>query len=496
MYLGIDLGTSGVKILLMNEEHQVISTETVALPISRPKPLWSEQDPEDWWQATVTGINTLKKSHSKALSSLRAIGLSGQMHGATLLDKHGNILRPAMLWNDGRAMTQCETLLQREPKAQTISGNLIMPGFTAPKVLWVYDNEPDIFAQIDKVLLPKDYLRFRLSGDFSTDLSDASGTSWLNVKDRCWSEEMLTATKLSIKQMPTLHEGTDITGTISSDVAELFGVPKVTKIVAGGGDNAASAISVNVTQPGRAFLSLGTSGVYFVADNDYHPNPEATVHTFCHCLPNTWHEMTVHLSAACCLDWLANLLQRRDIGALLDEAHKNESTDTPIFLPYLSGERTPHNDPYARGVFFGMTHNTKAHHLAQSTLEGVAFALAQGQQAMEQAGVAIDEISVIGGGAKSYYWGEILSAALQKPLAYYKTGEVGAAYGAARLAWLALHPDCSIENAFPPSPIDHIIKPSEERQQRFARQQIIFNELYQQLKGTFAKAYHHNFLRG
>ena len=262
-------------------------------------------------------------------------------------------------------------------------------------------------------------------------------------------------------------------------------------MVAGGGDNAASAVSVNVIESGNAFLSLGTSGVYFVADEDYHPNPDATVHTFCHCLPNLWHEMTVHLSAASCLSWLKNLLGISDLEPLIQEAKANETdANVPIFLPYLSGERSPLNDPYARGVFFGMTHETKACHLTQAVLEGVAFAFAQGQAAMYDAGVNINNISVVGGGAKNAYWGEILSAALNKSLVYRKAADVGGAYGAARLAWLAANGG-DPRTVFQSLPINYVIEPNQNRSERLIHKQALFAELYQQLKGTFTATYGH-----
>lgn len=491
MYLGIDLGTSGVKVILMDDAQNIVTTGHGSLQVSRPKPLWSEQNPKDWWNATNHAIHEIQQTHQKQLSQVRAISFSGQMHGAVLLDKKGQPLRPAILWNDGRAMTQCQTLMQREPQALQITGNLIMPGFTAPKVLWVRDNEPEIFSQIKKILLPKDYIRFLVSGDYATDCSDAAGTMWLNVGKRNWSEEMLRATELTIDFMPTLYEGSAVTGKILPAIAKQWGIPADAIIVAGGGDNAASAISVGVIPTGSAFLSLGTSGVYFVADDAYQPNPGAAVHTYCHCLPKRWHEMTVHLSAASCLNWLRLLLDVNNLNPLIAEAKKHEhetEAHIPIFLPYLSGERSPLNDPYARGVFFGMTHETKSYHLVQAVLEGVAFAFAQGQQAMLDAGVKIKDISVVGGGATTPFWSEILSAALKQTLTYREAADMGGAYGAARLAWLAVHA-ADPATAFPPPPIVRQVAPTASRVLRYEKKQKLFAELYQQLKGTFAAAY-------
>ncbi|MEM9243504.1 MAG: xylulokinase [Pseudomonadota bacterium] len=489
MYLGIDLGTSGLKVLLMDEAQTIIDNCTVPLDISHPRPLWSEQHPEDWWQATDKAVQLLKNRQAHALKQVRAISFSGQMHGAVLLDASGHVLRPAILWNDGRAKIQCEEMLAREPQAWSITGNLLMPGFTAPKLSWVKTHEPDIFKQTAKVLLPKDYLRYRISGVFATDLSDASGTSWLDVGRRCWSKAMLAATDMDESYMPQLFEGNQITGTILPAVAQAWGMSEDVVLVAGAGDNAASAVSMTITKPGEAFLSLGTSGVYFTADNCFRPNPEQGVHTFCHCLPNLWHEMTVHLSAASCLDWVAGIVGADDLTELLHHVEQNEAEDVPIFLPYLSGERTPHNDPYARGVFFGMTHRTQPTHLVQAVLEGVAFAFAQGQAAMKDAGVDINHVSVVGGGARNRYWGKILSAALQQALCYNQDADVGAAYGAARLAWLGMHEKADPSEVFAPAKLLYSIMPETRRVEHYQQRQQLFNELYCQLKSVFNKAY-------
>lgn len=489
MYLGIDLGTSSVKALIINDQQQVIASASADLSLSNPQPLWSEQDPEQWWQATEQAIAGLHSSHRQALQQLRAISFSGQMHGATLLNHRGQVLRPAILWNDGRSVVECQQLVENEPLAEKITGNLIMPGFTAPKLLWLMNHHPQLFDQIGKVLLPKDYLRYRISGDFATDLSDASGSCWLDVGQRQWSLPMLTATGLDVSQMPSLFEGNQITGNILPQLANKWGVPTDVALVAGGGDNAASAVSMNVVESGSAFLSLGTSGVLFVADDQFRPNPSQAVHTFCHCLPQRWHQMTVHLSAAACLDWVAKLIGANDIGKLLKEVERHEDDDAPIFLPYLSGERTPHNDPYARGVFFGMTQKTNSLQLVQAVLEGVAFALAQGQAAMLSSGVKIDAISVVGGASRSHYWGEIISAALQQPLDYRQSSQLGGAYGAARLAWLAKQNQSVMSRGFDLPPLEHRIEPNPVRVECYRERQQLFNQLYQLLKPVFNQAY-------
>ena len=485
MYLGIDLGTSSVKVVLLNDAQEVIGQNSQPLTVSNPKPLWSEQDPELWWQATREAMRQLKKQYSKSLSAVRAIGLSGQQHGATLLDKAHKVLRPAMLWNDGRAMAQCKTLSARVPEHAQLTGSSIMAGFTAPKVLWVAENEPEVFRQIHKILLPKDYLRLKMTNDFATDLSDASGTSWLDVGGRCWSDAMLQATNLTQEHMPQLFEGTQITSQLATNVATEWGMKPSTVVVGGGGDNPAGAISMNVIKPGSAFLSLGTSGVFFVASHSYQPNAAGGIHTFCHCLPAQWHYMSVHLSAASCLSWLANTLQVANTKELLQEAEKDYDPHSPvIFLPYLSGERTPYGNPHAKGVFFGMTHSTTRAHLTRAVLEGVAFAFTDGQEAMLQANVAIDDVSVVGGGAKSLFWGKILAAALQRPLNYRLNREVGAALGAARLAYIAAN-NCDPQNAFAMPPIETVIAPDPALVHAYAKKQIRFRQLYHRLEDMF-----------
>ena len=480
MFLGIDLGTSSVKVILIDDAQTIIASHSEELTVHRPKPLWSEQDPADWWQATQTAILMLASEHANALKQCQAIGLSGQMHGATLLDKNNQVLRPAILWNDGRSEQECLELMAAVPTATEITGNLVMPGFTAPKLLWVKKHEPDTFAQIAKVLLPKDYLRLQLSGDFATDMSDASGTAWLNVKERTWSEPMLTACDLSIAHMPKLFEGTEITGQISTEIAGRLGLNPDCKIIAGGGDNAASATSIDVIEPGAAFLSLGTSGVLFVADDQYRSNPKQTLHSFCHCLPQTWHHMSVHLSAANCIDWLAKLVNL-SIPDLLNTLPSAKPGHTPIFLPYLSGERTPHNNPHARGAFFGLDHDCNTGNLLQAVLEGVAFAFADGKQVIENAGVAIKEITVVGGGSRIKAWGPILASALNHPLNYCEAAEIGGAYGAARLAWYAIHGG-DINQAFAKPRIIKTVQPDATLVTEYQTKLETFRNLYQATK--------------
>lgn len=489
MYLGIDLGTSSVKIVLIDSKQKLMGEASCKLSISHPKALWSEQDPKEWWKATNVAMQNLKDVHSKELSQVKAIGLSGQQHGAVLLNKENQVLRPAILWNDGRSFEQCTALEKAVPNFNKITGNQIMPGFTAPKLLWVEKHEPEIFKKMHKTLLPKDYLRLMMTGEYATDMSDASGTMWLDVKNRTWSKEMLEATHLSEKHMPKLFEGPDVTAQVLSELALRWGIPSSAVVVAGAGDNAASALSLGVIKSGSSFLSIGSSGVYFVASDAFNPSPKGGVHTMCHCLPNLWHQMTVHLSAASSLEWWKKASQEPSVKHLIEECKKNPNLSKSLyFLPYLSGERSPHNDPYAKGVFFGLTHASQRFDMTRAVLEGVAFNFAQGQSAMLKAGSKILETSVVGGGSTSFYWGTILASALGRPLTYRKNREVGAAFGAAKLAYLGISKQDPLTLA-PCGSIEHTAEPNPEMTILYKEKQKIFSLIYEQLKPVFAKAY-------
>jgi xylulokinase len=483
MYMGIDIGTSAVKAVVIDELGVVIDQASAPLDISRPQPLWSEQDPAQWWSATDTAVKSLRPASCQAV---RGIGLSGQMHGATLLDERREVLRPAILWNDGRSAPQCAALEAALPEMTRITGNRAMPGFTAPKLLWVRAHEPDTFAETAMVLLPKDYVRLCMTGDTASDMSDSSGTLWLDVAGRRWSHAMLAATGLEERQMPTLYEGNQITGELRADVAAAWGMARV-PVAGGGGDNAAGAIGVGVVRPGEAFLSLGTSGVLFLANDGYRPNPAGGVHTFCHAVPGHWHQMSVILSAGVCIDWAARLCGLGSAEALFALAQaRNRPTDGELFLPYLSGERTPHNDPSAQGVLFGLTQETSTAGIAQAVLEGVAFAFRDGIDALLATGATIDSISVIGGGARSAYWGAILSSALGRPLTYRNAGVVGPAYGAARLVRMAVE-NAAIEAVCTPPPILHVVEPDSARSDLYAHKIGRYRTLYRNLKELFVE---------
>ena len=481
MYLGIDIGTSSVKAVIVDDTDAVVEQASAPLNVSRPQAGWSEQNPADWWTATNTAVKSLS---AKARASVRAVGLSGQMHGATLLGEKDEPLRPAILWNDGRSEQQCRDLEKAEPSSRKITGNIAMPGFTAPKLLWVRENEPAIFAKTRTVLLPKDYVLLLMTGEKSSDASDAAGTLWVDVAKRRWSPEMLAATGLKESHMPRLCEGSDSTGTLLPAVAEAWGMSQV-PVAGGGGDNAAGAAGIGVINPGDAFLSLGTSGVLFLATPKFLPNPDRAVHAFCHCLPNRWHQMSVMLSAASCVDWAVKLTGAADAAELLSRVEARGRLDGPeIFLPYLSGERTPHNDPQARGVLFGLSHDTDAAAVGQAVLEGVAYAFADGLDVLIEAGATIEKISVIGGGARSMWWGGVLAAALGRPLIYRDGSEVGPAYGAARLARLAKTGEAA-EDVCRPPPVRVVIEPNQRDIDQLAPKRRLFSKLYQDLRARF-----------
>jgi xylulokinase len=436
MYLGLDLGTSGVKALLIDGNQKIIGSGHGTLDVSRPHSGWSEQDPADWIRATEEAIAGLKKTHPAELAAVRGIGLSGQMHGATLLDGNDQVLRPCILWNDTRSHKEAATL-DADPRFRAITGNIVFPGFTAPKLAWVKNNEPEIFHQVRRVLLPKDYLRLWLSGEHMSEMSDSAGTSWLDTGKRAWSAELLAATDLDVSQMPSLVEGSEAAGTLKPALAASWGMGAGVVIAGGAGDNAASACGMGTVGEGHAFVSLGTSGVLFAANSSYLPNPASAVHAFCHALPNTWHQMGVILSATDALNWYSGITGK-DAGALTAELGDSLKAPGPVtFLPYLSGERTPHNDAAIRGVFTGLGHESERTVLTQAVLEGVSFAFRDNLEALRSAGTNISRMTAIGGGSRSRYWLKSIATALDVQIDIPTDGDFGAAFGAARLGLIA-----------------------------------------------------------
>jgi xylulokinase len=436
MYLGLDLGTSGVKAVLIDAGQRVVGAGHGALGVARPHPGWSEQDPADWIAACEEAIAELKAAHPKELAAVEGIGLSGQMHGATLLDASDKVLRPCILWNDTRSHAEAATL-DAEPRFRKIIGNIVFAGFTAPKLVWVKANEPDVFAKVAKVLLPKDYLRLWLAGEHMSEMSDAAGTGWLDVGKRRWAGELLAATELDERHMPALVEGTERAGGLRGELAAKWGVKAGVPIAGGAGDNAASACGMGTVGEGQAFVSLGTSGVLFAANSSYMPNPESAVHTFCHALPDTWHQMGVILSATDSLNWLCGITGKDAAGLTKELGDDLKAPGGLSFLPYLSGERTPHNDATIRGAFVGLAHESGRAALTQAVLEGVAFAFRDSLEALKTAGTKLDRVTAIGGGSRSRYWLKAIATALGIPVDVPADGDFGAAFGAARLGLIA-----------------------------------------------------------
>ncbi|MBB3595361.1 xylulokinase [Rhizobium sp. BK529] len=436
MYLGLDLGTSGVKAMLIDGDQKIIGSANGSLDVSRPHSGWSEQEPAHWIRATEEAVAGLKAKHPKELAAVKGIGLSGQMHGATLLDASDNVLRPCILWNDTRSYVEAAAL-DADPRFRKLTGNIVFPGFTAPKLAWVAKNEPEIFAKVAKVLLPKDYLRLWLTGEHISEMSDSAGTSWLDTGKRAWSSELLAATNLDEKQMPTLIEGTEQGGKLRGELASAWGISGDVVVAGGAGDNAASACGMGTVSDGAAFVSLGTSGVLFAANASYLPKPESAVHAFCHALPNTWHQMGVILSATDALNWHSSVTGKSaaDLTGELGESLRAPTGVT--FLPYLSGERTPHNDAVIRGAFIGLAHESSRAVLTQAVLEGVSFAIRDNLEALRSAGTDISRVTAIGGGSRSRYWLASIATALGVPVDLPADGDFGAAFGAARLGLIA-----------------------------------------------------------
>jgi len=437
-FLGIDVSTTATKALLTDEDGEVAAVETSTYPFETPRPLWSEQSPVLWWQAAQKAIPGVLHKAGINGEQVASVGLTGQMHGLVLLDKNGDVLRPAILWNDQRTGSQCDEIHRRLGKERLIqiTGNVALTGFTAPKILWVAQNEPDIYTQAAHILLPKDYVRFKLTGEYATDVADAAGTVLMNLKHRAWSHEVLSALEIPVVWLPRLYEGPQITGSITSEAAACTGLKVGTLVVAGGGDQAAQAVGVGAVIPGVIALTVGTSGVVFATTPSPMIETEGRLHAFCHAVPGMWHFMGVMLSAAGSLQWYRDSLAP---GMRFDEL-LNEAESVPagseglLFLPYLSGERTPHPDPLARGAWIGLTVRHGRGHMTRALLEGVAYGLKDSFTLIQQTGLGeISQIRASGGGTKGALWRQILANVLQAELVTVNTTE-GAAFGAALLA--------------------------------------------------------------
>ena len=475
----MDLGTSGLRGILVDGSGRVLCEAESAISTSSPRPGWSEQSPGDWIEACEKVVGQLRSANGEAFSRLRGIGLSGHMHGATLVDGAGNVLRPCILWNDTRSAREAQ-VLDQTPEMRAISGNIVFPGFTAPKLEWVRAHEPEIFSRTAKVLLPKDYLRFWLTGEYISDMSDSAGTSWLDVDARQWSEEALRLSHMRMDQMPQLVEGSAAGGMLKADLQQDWGVADPVVIAGGAGDNAAAACGIGCINDGAGFLSLGTSGVLLAARETYAPAPETAVHCFCHAIPDRWIQMGVILSATNSMNWLSRNLGQ-SVSALVATLPENLSGPSAItFLPYLSGERTPHNDSAIRGAFLGVDITSEPTDLVHSVMDGVAFAMRDCLEALKSTGTAPDTLLAVGGGARSRYWLKVLATALNVPLTLPKGSAFGAATGAARLA-ISAAGDASLTEVMTPPDIDEIIEPQIDLTDAYDHEYRRYREFYKAL---------------
>ena len=445
LYIGVDLGTSSVKLLLMNGEGKIEKTVTREYPLYFPNPGWSEQKPEDWWKETVDGIKELTSECDK--SQVGGISFGGQMHGLVILDEKDNVIRPAILWNDGRTSKETDylnTVVGKENLSK-YTANIAFAGFTAPKILWVQANEPENFSKIQKIMLPKDYIAYKLSGVHSTDVSDASGMLLMDVEHKCWSKEMLEICSISEKQLPTLYESYDIVGTLKEEVAKELGLNSQCKIIAGAGDNAAAAIGTGTVGAGRCNISLGTSGTIFISSEKFGVDENNALHAFAHA-DGHYHLMGCMLSAASCNKWwMDDIVGTKDYGQ--EQAKITKLGENNVyFLPYLMGERSPHNNPEARGTFIGMTMDTSREDMTQAVLEGVAFAIRDSFEIAKALGIQIERTKICGGGAKSPLWKKVIANVLNVKVDVIETEE-GPAYGGALLAAVACGEFASVEEA-------------------------------------------------
>ena len=432
MFIGLDLGTSGLKGILINDRQQVLAEASAPLTVQRPQDGWSEQIPADWIAAAEAVLTQLSVH---GLGQVQGIGLSGHMHGATLLDAADTVLRPCILWNDTRSFAEAAAM-DADPRFRALSGNIVFPGFTAPKLAWVRQHEPKVWDKIAKVLLPKDYLRLWLTGEHVAEMSDAAGTAWLDTGKRVWSDDLLAATGLTRAQMPRLVEGSDVSGKLRPELAARWGLSAQVVVAGGGGDNAASGVGVGVVKAGDAFVSLGTSGVLFAANDGYQPDPATAVHTFCHALPGIWHQMGVILAATDALNWYASLVGQ-SAATLTGELGRLQAPSKTLFLPYLGGERTPLNDAAIRGAFLGLEHTTDRAAGTRAVLEGVTFAFRDSRDALAATGTRLEQVLAVGGGSKSDYWLRAIATALDLSILVPADGDFGGALGAARLAIMA-----------------------------------------------------------
>jgi xylulokinase len=479
--IGVDVGTSGTRALAVTTDGELVAEATRAHELLTPRPGWSEQDPGQWWEATRA---VLAEVAAAAGDEVVGLGLTGQMHGSVFLDAAGEVIRPALLWNDQRTAAECDDITRRvgEERLLELAGNPALTGFQAPKIVWLARHEPDAYARVASVLLPKDYVRLKLTGERATDASDAAGTLLLDVRSRDWSGEILDALEIPRAWMPAVYEGPEVTGTLLDGVADDLGLPRGLPVAAGGGDNAAAAVGVGVVREGALSSSIGTSGVIFAHRDAFAPDPSGRVHAFCHAVPGAWHLMSVTLSAGGSLSWWRDVVGG-EFDALVREAAAVEpGSEGLVFLPYLTGERTPHLDPEARGGFVGLTVRHGRGHLTRAVMEGVAFSMRDGLEIMRGLGTPDDDVRAVGGGARSPLWLQLQADVYGRPIRRTVIDE-GPAYGAALLAGVAADAFAGVEEAADRVRLRaEVAEPDPERARRYDELYELYTSLYPALR--------------
>ncbi len=484
MFIGVDLGTSAVKLLAMSNEGEILKTVSVEYPISFPRSGWSEQNPEDWYNGTIEGIKKLLEAVSD--KTVDGIGVGGQMHGLVILDENDNVIRPAILWNDGRTTKETDYLnsVIGQDKLSEYTGNIAFAGFTAPKVLWVKENEPENFAKIKKLMLPKDYIVYRLTGSYVSDYSDASGMLLLDVKNKCWSKEMLEICGISGITMPELHESFDVVGELKSGVCSELGITGTPKVVAGAGDNAAAAIGTGTVGAGRCNISLGTSGTIFISNDKFSVDDKNSLHSFAHA-DGGFHLMGCMLSAASCNKWWMDEILKDSDYAGNQAGITKLGENNVFFLPYLMGERSPHNDPLVRAGFLGMSMDTTREDMVLAVLEGVAFGLRDSLEVARSLGVEINISNICGGGAKSPLWRRIIANVMNISLEIQENDE-GPALGGAILAAVGCGKYENVEAATSVLvKVKEVIKPEPELVAKYEEKYATFRKLYPMVKDLY-----------
>ena len=492
MYLGIDLGTSSVKVIVMDKKGKIVDSASSKYPLSYPKPLWSEQNPEDWWQGTADAIKRIVANNQGIGEQIEGISFSGQMHGLVILDENGKVLRPSILWNDGRTQKQCDYLndVIGRGKLSEYTGNIALSGFTGPKVMWVKENEPDTFAKIAHILLPKDYIRYCLTGEYKIDAADAAGTLFFNVKDKTWSKEMVEILSIKSEWLPEVYDCYEVTGVIKKEVADELGISSSAKVIGGGGDQAVGAVGTGTVSNGFVSVALGTSGVVFASVDEYKVDKENRMHSFNHA-NGGFTQMGVMLSAAYSLQWWVEEVNK-DIQAenpyqvLRDEAEKVPAgSDGLLFLPYLTGERTPHADVNATGVFIGLKPIHTRGHMTRAVLEGVGYGLRDSLEILKDMQIPINEMRITGGGVRNELWVEILASIFNQELNIVEASD-GPAYGASILAAVGCGLYNSVEEACKELiKVSKTVKPNEEDAKVYERYYNVFKNVYDQVKGVY-----------